>query len=248
MKTLITALAIILASCSTRHDKISWADLQKELPPEPKERVNVKETIKVRGTFDGKGRLYVWKGKGADTCHGDEEVSETEPRMFEMEPGSTLKNVVIDCSPDGIHMNDDTTIDNVFIRDCGEDCVTTRGRNNVIKNSQFYRGDDKCFQLNGPATVTILNNKFKYCKIPLSGSGATRGGAHPIEVRGNTFAKVKTVILAQHNHEFQMGDNTAEDIECFYETKEQGVIYTNGSKQSINGGELSCPRGTKNVK
>lgn len=226
--------------------KISWEELQKKLPPEPACKRKVDKTIKVKGTFDGDGCIYFWTGKGKDTCHGDEEASESEPRMFELEPGATLKNVVIDCSPDGIEMNENTVIDNVFIRDCGEDCVTTKGKNNIIKNSKFYRCDDKCIQLNGPATVKLINNEFHYGKIPLSGS-ASKGGARPIEVRNNRFENCKTVVLSQSNHEFHFYDNRAKDIECLFETKEKGVIYNKGT-QIIDGGKLMCNRGTKNVK
>jgi Pectate lyase len=239
---------IVIAGGASRPDQISWPDLQKELPPEPSCKKYTSKTIEVDGVFDGKGCIYFWTGKGKDTCHGDEEVSENEPRMFVMKPGSTLKNVVIDCSPDGILMNDNTTIDNVFIRDVGEDGVTTNGVNNTIKNSKFYRCDDKCTQNNFAKNVRYLNNEFHYGKIPLGGSGATRGGARPIYVIGNKFKNVKTVILSQRNHIFEMGNNSAENIECFFETKEQGVIHLNGSKQTIKNGELMCSRGTKNVK
>jgi len=247
MQIRLILTAVLIASCTSRPDKISWSELQKKLPPEPSCKINVKETIKVRGTLDGKGCIYFWKGKGAESCHGDEEVSETEPRMFEMEPGSTLRNVVIDCSPDGILMNDDTVIENIFVRDTGEDAVTTKGRNNTIRNSKFYRSDDKMFQLNRAENVRIQGNEFHYAKIALGGS-ANDQGAKPIEVSGNKFLNVKTVILAQANHDFRMGNNSAKNIECFFETKSKGIIRTEGSKQSIDGGELNCSRGTKNVK
>lgn len=244
MKYLLPVL--LITACTSMHE-ISWDSLKKKLPPEPSCKKNVDKTISVSGTFDGKGCMYVWTGKNASKCHGDEEVSEKEARMFVMKPGSTLKNVVIDCSPDGIEMDDNTTIDNVFIRDCGEDCVTTGGKNNVIKNSKFYRCDDKCIQLNGPASVKLSNNEFHYGKIPLGGSSHSSGGAHPIEVSGNKFFDSKTVILSQRNHEFHVKNNEARNIECFFETKEEGVVYNEG-EQKISGGSLMCNRGTKNVK
>ncbi len=214
------------------------------LPPEPTCRVQVSETIRVKGVFDGQGCLYEWVGPGAEFCHAEEEVSEKMPRMFVMHPGSTLRNLQMICSPDGTLMNDDTTIENVIDRDCGEDCVTTRGKNNRILNSAFFFCDDKCIQLNEAQGVEIRGNTFVSGKIPLSGSSSSKGGANNIQVHDNRFTHVKTAILAQSDHDFHVSGSRADDTDCFFETKEAGIIYDLGGNA---GATRECSKGTHNI-
>ena len=120
---------------------VHYEDYQKAVPQPPAKPacvVNVKKTIKVKGTLDGKGCLYQWRGAGyPGKCHKADEISEGEARMFVMERGATIKNLQMECSLDGILMNDNTTVENIINRDCEEDCVTTKGKNNTIKNKKL---------------------------------------------------------------------------------------------------------------
>jgi hypothetical protein len=217
-------------------------------PPEPKCVVDVKKTINVKGTLDGKGCLYRWKGPGYPSkCHRSSEISESEPRMFVMSKGSKIKNLQMECSLDGILMNDNTTIDNIINRDCEEDCVTTNGKNNTIQNSQFFLCQDKCIQMNKASNVKILNNKFFHALRPMSGSGKHSGAAHNIQAIGNTCYNCEIMIRAQRDHDVTATDNKMEKGECLFETVEDAVIYDEGGNEVVNA-QYFCADGTKNIK
>jgi len=218
-----------------------------KLPPIPSCIVKVKNTVKVKGVLDGKGCLYRWTGKYADKCHAEKEYSENVPSMFDMEPNSTIKNMHIECSPDGITTNDNTTIENVVVRDCEEDCLNTKGKNITIKNSKFYFGQDKCFQMNKAENIKITNNEFNYCARGISGSGATQGGARGVIITGNKFLNNDIAIRAQSNHEFFIKNNTCKNSNEFLETVDKAVIY-DGGLHKLEGCEFLAKDGTKNVK
>jgi hypothetical protein len=216
--------------------------------PEPKCVVNVKKTMNIKGTLDGKGCLYRWRGEGyPKKCHASKEISESEPRMFVMSPGSTIKNLQMECSLDGILMNDNTTIDNIVNRDCEEDCVTTNGKNNTIKNSKFFLCQDKCLQLNQASNVKILNNEFYHAQRPMSGSAGKRGGATNIQAVGNYCYNCEIMIRAQSNHDFHAKDNELKKGECLFETVDKSVIYDQGGN-TVSDATIMCADGTKNVK
>lgn len=217
-----------------------------KLPAAPSCVVKVKETIKVKGVLDGKGCLYKWTGKYADKCHAEKEYSESVPSMFDMEPGSTIKNMHIECSPDGITTNSNTTIDNIVVRDCEEDCLNTKGSNITIKNSKFYFGQDKCFQMNKADNVKISNNEFHYCARGISGS-ANSVGARGVVIEGNKFINNEIGIRAQANHEFFIKKNTCKNSNEFLETTNKAVIY-DAENNTNDGCKYLAKDGTKNVK
>lgn len=218
-----------------------------KLPAAPSCTVKVKDTIKVKGSLDGKGCLYKWVGKYADKCHSEKEYSESVPSMFDMEPNSTLKNMHIECAPDGITTNDNTVIENIVVRDCEEDCLNTKGKNITIKNSKFFFGQDKCFQMNKAENVKITNNEFHYCARGISGSGSTMGGARGVIIEGNKFINNEIAIRAQSNHEFFIRKNTCKNSDEFLETVEKAVIYD--AKNNTNDGcKYLAKDGTQNVK
>lgn len=225
-----------------------WKSVENELPVKPKCVVQVKDTITVKGTLDGKGCLYSWRGKGyPKNCHASREISENQPRMFVMSPGSKIKNMQIECSLDGILTNDNTTIENVLFRDVEEDAITTRGNNVKIIKNTFFLCQDKCLQLNGPSkNVLVEDNHFQHANRPLSGS-ASKGGAKGIIARGNTCKNCEIMFRMQSNHDVIVEDNYLEDGRDLLETVDQAVIYDCG-RNIVKNANYKSAKGSKNIK
>lgn len=210
--------------------------------------VNVKSTIRLKRNevFDGKGCLYRWRGAGyPQKCHSSSELSEGERRMFEMAPGSQIRNLRMECALDGIMMNDDTTISNVINQDCEEDCVTTKGRNNTIINSRFYLCQDKCIQMNSATNVRIENNLFKHAARPMSGSSRS-GAARPVYARNNRCENCEIMIRSQSNHVIYASGNSLKRGECMFETGDRSIIYDKG-RNTAEDADINCSDGTRNV-
>jgi len=115
--------------------------------------VNVSSTIKVSGTFDGGLKRY--QGKSGSQ-------SESQPPIFDLSDGSTIKNVIIgNLGQDGIHCNGNCTIQNVWWEDVGEDAATQKGSKSgqvmTINGGGARAAADKVFQHNGPGTMVIEN-------------------------------------------------------------------------------------------
>jgi hypothetical protein len=110
-------------------------------------------------TFDGKGMTITPSIPG---CTGSQ--TESQPPVFILTPGATLKNVTI--SPpacDGVHMMGNNTLENVVWPDVGEDAASVRsyfpGGRITITGGSANSADDKVFQFNAPVQVTISNFK-----------------------------------------------------------------------------------------
>ena len=107
-------------------------------------------TISVTGTFDGGMKRYC--------CIGDGSQSESQPEMFDLADGATIKNVIIG-SPagDGVHCEGRCTIQNVWWEDVGEDAATFKGTNgdSFVIGGGAKSASDKVFQHNGSGTVHI---------------------------------------------------------------------------------------------
>ena len=112
--------------------------------------VTVTSTIKVSGTLDGGLKRYC--------CVGDGSQSESQPAMFDLADGATLKNVILG-SPagDGVHCEGRCTIQNVWWEDVGEDAATFKGTNgdSFVIGGGAKSASDKVFQHNGSGTVHI---------------------------------------------------------------------------------------------
>lgn len=112
--------------------------------------VTVSGTISVTGTFDGAMKRYC--------CIGDGSQSESQPEMFDLADGATIKNVIIG-SPagDGVHCEGRCTIQNVWWEDVGEDAATFKGTNgdSYVIGGGAKSASDKVFQHNGSGTVHI---------------------------------------------------------------------------------------------
>lgn len=144
-------LAVLLPSCVSL-DGIVGEPGRVVAPmfPQPSgEEVVVTETIRVRGVFDGKGRMYVPKGLG------DGSQKENQKALFVLErDGAVLKNVHYR-GADGIHIEaDDCVIKRCINHDVGEDAVTVEGKRARIEDSCFRGAVDKVIQVND-GSVTL---------------------------------------------------------------------------------------------
>ncbi|GAA3813534.1 pectate lyase [Cellulomonas soli] len=114
----------------------------------------VTATIKVTGTLDGKLVRYYGISDGSQ--------DESQPPMFELADGATIKNVIIGTDAgDGIHCLGTCTIQNVWWEDVGEDAATQKGKISgqvmTIDGGGARSASDKVFQHNGPGTMVIKN-------------------------------------------------------------------------------------------
>jgi hypothetical protein len=121
----------------------------------------VNETIVVEPgeTFDGGNQTYT-----AGSALGDGSQDEGQEPIFRLEEGATMQNVVIgDNGADGVHVYGDATIDNVHWTDVGEDALSIKdsGDDGIadvqVTNSSAQDADDKIFQVNADAKLTIDN-------------------------------------------------------------------------------------------
>ena len=85
---------------------------------------------------------------------------------------STLKNVYISNSPEGVHIKgQNILIDNIVNLGVCEDAVSTRIRGEFVGikifNSTFMNCEDKALQINKGVDVEIVNNKFINCRAPI---------------------------------------------------------------------------------
>jgi pectate lyase len=109
-------------------------------------------TIPVSGTFDGGMKRYC--------CIGDGGQGESQDPVFELQPGATIKNVILGApAGDGIHCLGSCTIQNVWWEDVGEDAATFLGgsssNNYYVIGGGARHASDKVFQHNGAGTVHI---------------------------------------------------------------------------------------------
>jgi len=218
-----------------------------KLPPKPDCIKEVKNTINVTGTFDGKGCLYTykgtWKGKSyKDICFAPKEISEGMPPMFNLKSGATLKNVQIECALDGIHTSRNNTIDNVIMRDVEEDAITLK-ENVTVKNSQFWFCNDKCLQMNSANKANIHNNSFFYATSAVLANYGTG-----VEVRDNFFYETKQAIRSRtKKSKVIVENNTHEGGKCYASAQDDGLLEDWGGAKlkdvkdrhcEINGGKI----------
>ena len=204
------------------------------LPPKPECQREVTETIEVTGTFDGDGCLYYWTARAGgmshtDICFAPDEVSEGLPPMFDLRPGATLRNVVIECAPDGIHTSRDNIIENVIMRDVEEDAITAE-ENVTIRNSEFWFCNDKCIQMNRANGVEIYGNRFYYATSAiLANYGAD------VSVHDNFFYDTRRAIRSRTaNSDVTARDNTHEIGQCHLWSQDDAVLYDEGG-ESLSG-------------
>jgi len=111
-------------------------------------------TVAAGQTYDGKGGHFGKMGDGSQ--------NESQPPVFVLMKGASLKNVIIDApAGDGIHVHGDNTLTNISMPDVGEDAISMRsnfeGGTVTINDSSFAKADDKVFQVNKSSTWHLNN-------------------------------------------------------------------------------------------
>jgi hypothetical protein len=133
-------------------------------------------TIGSKQLVDGSGVLTMkWTGK-----HKCDEKPSSDTIFTVTGSGSTIRNLKMDWSPEGIHLRgSNNVVENLtYIKIC-EDGLTNYGKNNLIKNSLFQNAPDKCIQTNG-GSATFVGNTFKNCPRSIgSCSDKADPGNHP---------------------------------------------------------------------
>ena len=139
--------------------------------------VNEPIVVKKGEVFDGKGQTFT-----AGNKLGDGGQSENQRPLFILEDGASLKNVVIgDNGADGVHVHGDAKVDNVHWTNVGEDALTVKPNregkkaNVEITNSSAQGANDKIFQLNADANLSIDNFKAKDFGTFLRTNGGQQG-------------------------------------------------------------------------
>ncbi|MFN8074930.1 MAG: pectate lyase [Kineosporiaceae bacterium] len=116
--------------------------------------VKVSAGIAVSGSFDGGLKRYYGLGDGGQ--------SESQPAIFTLADGATLRNVIIGTpAGDGVHCLGSCTLSNVWWEDVGEDAATFKGTKSTqtmtVDGGGARAAADKVFQHNGPGTFVIRN-------------------------------------------------------------------------------------------
>lgn len=139
----------------------------------------VNEPIRVKKgeVFDGEGKTFT-----AGSELGDGGQREDQLPLFILEDGASLKNVVLgDNGADGVHVHGDAKLDNVHWTNVGEDALTVKPNqegkkvNVEITNGSAQGANDKIFQLNADANLTIDNFKAKDFGSFLRTNGGQQG-------------------------------------------------------------------------
>nr|BAG24117.1 HrpW [Pseudomonas cichorii] len=165
----------------------------------------VNETIKVGPgeVFDGQGKTFT-----AGPSLGDGGQGEGQKPMFELAEGATLKNVTFgDNAADGVHVRAGNekavNVDNVHWTNVGEDALTVKGEGGAkvtnlnITNSSAQGANDKIFQLNADANVTVDNFKAKDFGTFMRTNGGQQGNwnldlKNVVDAENGKFSFVKS--------------------------------------------------------
>ncbi|KAK1932267.1 putative pectate lyase D [Phytophthora citrophthora] len=115
------------------------------------------QIVKAGEVFDGKMQTFE---RSDVSCAGQSE-SGSDTAVFKLEPGATLKNVIIGKNQmEGVHCDQhDCTIDNVWWDDVCEDALSVKGGSassvTTVTGGGARSADDKVIQHNGYGTVKI---------------------------------------------------------------------------------------------
>ncbi|GLE09138.1 hypothetical protein PINS_up020729 [Pythium insidiosum] len=121
------------------------------------ERFDAPRVVKAGETFDGGMKTFE---RSNVVCQGQKE-SGAKDAVFIVEPGATLKNVIIGKNQmEGVHCDKhDCTIENVWWDDVCEDALTIKGGSATsvarVIGGGARHADDKVVQHNGPGKVSI---------------------------------------------------------------------------------------------
>lgn len=212
-----------------------------KLPPKPSCIKDVKSTISVSGTFDGKGCLYRykgnWKGKSyKEICFAPKEIAEGMPPMFNLKPGAKLRNLQIECALDGVHTSKNNTIENVIFRDVEEDAITI-DENVTVKNSTFWFCNDKCIQMNRANKANIVNNNFYY----VGGTAVLANYGYNITANNNILYNAKYGIRSRTNKSLvKASGNTQEGKGCLLVSQDRAILEDWGGNKAASSTTYKC--------
>ena len=116
-------------------------------------------TIKVPASTTYDGTMIRFYGTGA---LGTGDQSEDQDPIFDLQPGATLRNVIIGSpAADGVHCEGSCTLQNVWWEDVGEDAATFRGSSSsnvyLVQGGGARHADDKVLQFNGAGRLVVSN-------------------------------------------------------------------------------------------
>ncbi len=134
---------------------------------------------------------------------GDGSQREDQKPLFILEPGAKLQNIILDRpSADGIHAHASggrtTRIQNVQVRDVGEDAITIKSGTSsgrvIIYRCSFLRAADKVIQINAPANVVVdkcyAQNFTRFART--TGTGPNK--AYRITITDSGFRNGHTIL------------------------------------------------------
>lgn len=171
------------------------------------------------------GDRLVWKGEG--DCSQNEGM---EPIISVQGDGVTIRNAVIDESPDGIHVSaPNVVIENIVFPKVCEDAITANeGADNlVIRNCAFRGAKDKAIQLNAGKNIVIENCYFEDCIKPVRVKpGVT------VTVRDNVSRDSTVFVLADgEGAEATVENNSVTDSEWFVKAQKRAKIVVGGGNR-----------------
>lgn len=246
---IVSCLSIFfLSSCSSSTELSSDHVANSALNNFTGTTIQVEDTIIIAKdeTFDGKGDLYEWVGRG--------DCSQTEgmPPMFVLSPGSTIKNLWMKNAPDGIHVKgSNIVIDNIVNIDVCEDAISISkskhhsvGENIQIINSKFFHCEDKAIQLTRGSGIFIKNNEFYQCAKAIrvkeyasnihfennrvyDAKSAVKVTGGQAFVKNNYIKNAQSAFWAEKNGEIiDGGNNTLINVDSNHKSTENGKIVT----------------------
>lgn len=188
--------ALILPACTTTQEPPSLKPTSTSTPPKPTTPAIVVTTpIVVTGTFDGKNKTYK-----AHKSLGDGSQKEGQKPLFILQPGATLKNVILDHpAADGVHIYTAKGKKNYLLNstwlNVGEDAFTVYGDGELrVASCKFYHAADKVGQLNGPAKVTMEDCYAQDFGKLARGCGTCGNQAYNITVKNATARDGDNII------------------------------------------------------
>lgn len=152
---LLAILSLTLASCASNDGGSGGGSKPEFQWPKSTGKVSIKDTVTIRSSTKDYGMKTV-DGSGLS---GDGGQAENQEAPFDLTgSGSKLRNAIADSWPESIHVHGGKAlIENVFIKDVGEDAVTSfDGVDGLtIKGCAFAKAEDKIIQLNGGKNIRV---------------------------------------------------------------------------------------------
>ncbi|GEM00149.1 pectate lyase [Cellulomonas terrae] len=210
----------------------------------------VSSTISVSGTRDGGYVRYYGISSG--------DQDESQPPIFQLSDGATLKNVIIGTDAgDGIHCTGTCTLENVWWEDVGEDAATLKGSSSsqvmTVTGGGAKGASDKVFQHNGPGRFVIKNFQVTdFGKLYRSCGNCSKQYARTVVIDNiKVTAPGKSLVGINSN----LGDKaTITNVQIYNDSSKKIVIceeykgVTSGEPSKIGSGPSSaCGYSTSSI-